>query len=177
MQQRVLNMLINPDMLAIDQAYHGSAGDRMWTGAVGKELWAKPLGGSSAAVVLLNRAGYTSSCQISNGSSLAAPCDDNATESSGAQPVPLMLTALPPAWLGLPALSGASVPASASALASSAAIECDAVDVFGSVGSSTALGQVSSATYAPAIPPHGSKFLRLSNCKRGFVTGLVGAPE
>ena len=43
--------------LAVNQEYdteHAFAGDRIWTAAVGKELWAKPLPGGELAVLLIN---------------------------------------------------------------------------------------------------------------------------
>ena len=47
----------NPDMLAVNQNYSGYAGDRVWTEAVGKEVWAKPLPGGRVGVVVFNRNG------------------------------------------------------------------------------------------------------------------------
>merc|ERR1712139_86607 len=55
MQPRLLDLMLNRDMLAVNQQYTGFAGDRMWTGAVGKEIWAKPLPNHRTAVVLFNR--------------------------------------------------------------------------------------------------------------------------
>ena len=56
-QPRVVALLKNPDMLAVNQNYSGYAGDRVWTEAVGKEVWAKPLPGGRVGVVVFNRNG------------------------------------------------------------------------------------------------------------------------
>lgn len=58
MQPRLIDLLKNPDMIAVNQQYAGYAGDRVWEGPVGREMWAKPLENASVAVALFNRDGY-----------------------------------------------------------------------------------------------------------------------
>jgi hypothetical protein len=50
MQQRLVDLLLNPDMLRVNQLWAGFAGDRVWSKPVGRECWAKPLGGLAVAV-------------------------------------------------------------------------------------------------------------------------------
>ena len=105
MQQRLLDILLNEDMLTVNQEYstaHRFAGDRIWTAAVGREVWAKPLPGGRVGVVLFNRNGTTSRCDVHAppySGSLEAPCDDNATEAAGAQSLVLSFDTLPMEWL------------------------------------------------------------------------------
>ena len=134
MQQRLIDLLLNEDMLAVDQQYSEAAafaGGRIWSGPSQQELWAKPLTApaGSAAVVLFNRAGVAIGgvpeggrplpphCNDKNSSLGAcvgcfnqqnkqAPCDDNVTASSGSQTVELQFAQIDPAWLGLGVGSG-----------------------------------------------------------------------
>ena len=105
MQQRLLDILLNEDMLTVNQEYstaHRFAGDRIWTAAVGREVWAKPLPGGRVGAVLFNRNGTTSQCDVHAppySGSLEAPCDDNATEAAGAQSLVLSFDTLPIEWL------------------------------------------------------------------------------
>ena len=50
MQQRLVDLMVNPDMLAVNQEWAGFAGDRVWSEATGKECWAKPLPGAAVGV-------------------------------------------------------------------------------------------------------------------------------
>ena len=43
MQPRLLALVKNRLMLDVNQAWEGFAGDRIWTGGVGLEVWAKPI--------------------------------------------------------------------------------------------------------------------------------------
>ena len=55
MQKRLVSLVMNPDMLTADQYYsteHAFAGGRIATSPPARELWAKPLAGHTAAVVL-----------------------------------------------------------------------------------------------------------------------------
>ena len=164
MQQRLLDILLNKDMLAVNQQYHGFAGDRMWTAAVGREVWAKPLPGGRAGVVLFNRNGTTSSCDVIDSpysGSLKVPCDDNATESSGAQTLSLAFDVLPSQWLLDDEQGGPPQRAH-----EAGAISCEVRDIFsGATGkASKDLGRHSGAFTAEDVPPHGCRFLMLSNC-------------
>lgn len=163
MQQRLLDILVNKDMLSVDQEYAGFAGDRMWTAAVGKEIWAKPLLNGRAAAVLFNRNGTTSKCDVvgvGHMGSLKCPCDDNVTESSGAQDLTLRFDVLPTHWL---------LGQQTSVRQGGAGISCEVRDIFsgetGAVGKD--LGRFTSAFHAAAVPPHGSRFVLLSNCTSG----------
>ena len=103
-QPRVLDLLMNKAMLAVDQAYtHGFAGDRLTSMAVGKEVWGKPLPEAAAAVLLFNRNGSASLCNVFT--SVEAPCDDNVTEASAPQDVVLDFAVIPTAWLVTPVIS------------------------------------------------------------------------
>ena len=51
-QKRLLDMLTNRDMLAVNQEWAGFAGNRLWSAPVGQELWAKPLPGRRVAALL-----------------------------------------------------------------------------------------------------------------------------
>lgn len=130
----------------------------MWTGAVGKEIWAKPLQNHSVAVVLLNRDGLAlvEDPQSCNGCGpcnvnhpIDAPCTDNATASVGAQAVALDFSVLATEWL-LPAAAGESVE------------ECEIFDVFATPKKGSTLGRMTS--FEANIPPHGSRFLLIRNC-------------
>eukprot|EP01051_Picozoa_sp_SAG22_P013022 SAG22_NODE_1414_length_4475_cov_10.897395_2_plen_147_part_00 len=112
-----------------------------------------------------------------------APCDDNETASTGAQPMKLTLDQLPKAWLvgggqqqrqqqqqqqqrrRRPAAAGGGVGEDEPAEAATAAgLECEFFDIFGGDSPHTgkALGRLSA--FAATVPPHGVKFLRLSDC-------------
>jgi hypothetical protein len=59
MQKRLVDLVTNADMLAVDQLYSsaaGFAGGRIATQSNARELWAKPLPNQTVAVVLFNRA-------------------------------------------------------------------------------------------------------------------------
>lgn len=52
MQQRLVDLLTNPDLLAVNAAYSTTekfAGGRIWSAPHGKEMWGKPLAPGSAA--------------------------------------------------------------------------------------------------------------------------------
>eukprot|EP00947_MAST-08B_sp_MAST-8B-sp1_P005045 g5045.t1 len=62
MQDRLVDLLLNKDMLAVNAQYHqghGFAGGRIWSTAPGQEVWAKPLVDPEhgVAVVVFNRDG------------------------------------------------------------------------------------------------------------------------
>jgi hypothetical protein len=118
-QQRVLDLFLNPTMLTTNQQYNGFAGDRLWTAPYGQELWGKPLVNHSAAVVLFNRDGeactdaakfnpWHRNVSCGNGGfkcsvdqPIDSPCTDDPTLSTGAQHMTLDFSLLPPAWLGV----------------------------------------------------------------------------
>lgn len=153
-QQRVIDLLKNPDMIAINQAWAGSSGDRVWTQAPGKEIWAKPLVHDAVGVVLFNRNGTTSPCFVT--ASIDAPCDNNATQVSGAQNINFNFDVLPVHWmLGMkPKHETQSV------------LACNVRDVFAGPNSGSAedLGRFLGHFVAQEVPPHGSRFLIISNC-------------
>ena len=88
-------------------------------------------------------------CFIDDDKPWLAPCDDNATASSGAQQVGLDFARLPSEWLALPA--GVN-------------ISCEVFDIFSSAASGATLGRFAGG-WAATIPPHGVRFLRLSDCR------------
>ena len=163
-QQRLLDILLNKDMLMVDQEYaHGFAGDRIWTEAVGKEIWAKPLPGNRAAAVIFNRNGTTSPCDVTDpGRPELCPCDDNATSPghSGVQSIRLDFSVLPSQWL---------LGAEASDGSASGAISCQVRDIFsGETGAQGKdLGAFAGGFEARDVPPHGCRFVLLSNCTQG----------
>ena len=90
-QQRLLGIVRNPVVMAVNQAYaNGFAGDRIATAATGKEIWAKPLPHHETAVVLFNRNGTTYECMAA--SPIDAPCDDVPNATRGAQSITLPFT-------------------------------------------------------------------------------------
>jgi hypothetical protein len=106
MQQRLPDILLNGDMLAVNQEFsvthRFAGGDRIWTAPVGREIWAKPLPGGRVGAVLFNRNGTTSRCDVPTppySGSLQVLCDDNVTGSSGAQALVLAFDVLPTQWL------------------------------------------------------------------------------
>ena len=189
-QQRVLALLKNPDMLAVNQAYskeHSFAGDRMWSAPVGQELWAKPLGEGVVGVVLFNRDGDActnatkynpyhrnvtcgkpggSKCCTSDGDPMDAPCTDDPELSTGAQVMALDYSVLPMAWFSR--TSGSTPAMLSSDGAKSSAIlndmQCDVFDIFATAAKGKALGRYHSGGFSALVPPHGCRFLRVSNC-------------
>jgi hypothetical protein len=152
---------LNPDMLQVNQEYdteHAFAGDRIWTAAIGKELWAKPLPGKKVAAVLWNRNGTVVSTKTQGicGAS-EAPCTDNYTASVGAQTLILDFEVVPVEWL-LTSDEGAA--------GETGPISCEVRDIFsGETGKEGAdLGRFTGTWDAGVVPPHGSRFVLLSNC-------------
>lgn len=193
MQPRLVDLLLNPDMLSVNQQYSTAAmfaGGRIKSMFPASELWAKPLNKPKhgAAVVLFNRGGTAIGestgmpmqphcfdpestlgpcvgCFIDTGKSDLAPCNDNVTASSGALQVALLFSDVPSAWLGL---------ASTTVTTEVGPITCDVFDVYGcphdgcgteGAAKGLALGRFTHGWNA-TIPPHGSRFLRLSGCAR-----------
>lgn len=187
MQKRLVELLTNPDMLAVDQQYSsaaGFAGGRIATQSNARELWAKPLPNHSVAVVLFNRAGTVigefpakgvdpnykpkhcddptqppcTGCYINDDRMWLAPCDDNVTASSGAQTLSFDLDKIPRDWL-----ISSSDPATSTGGGS---LSCEAFDIFDTAHRGKSLGTIR-GTWSAVVPPHGVKFLRLSNCNLG----------
>ncbi len=162
MQQRLLQLMLNPDMLRVNQLYAGNAGDRLWTGAMGQEIWGKPLPNHTAAVVVLNQNGlplvaepgscsgpYSEWCGACNTfHPIDTPCDDNATISIGAQTIVLDFSIIPSAWI---------------APVKGAVSECEVFDIFATPQHGTSLGRMQKFV-AQDLPPHGSRFLLVRNC-------------
>lgn len=158
MQQRLVDLLVNPEMVRVNQQYSASAafaGGRIWTLPGGKELWAKPLEGGSAAVVLFNRGGHTPPCSVN--AAIEAPCDDDPSlpDYWGAQTVAMRFGDLPSTWL----FSDEPV-FHATGLAD---VECDVFDVFATAAAGKAIGRHAGG-FEAMIPPHGVRFLILSGC-------------
>lgn len=192
MQQRLVELLTNPDMLAVDQQYSptsGFAGGRIATQSNARELWAKPLPNQSVAVVLFNRAGTVigefpakgvdpnykpkhcddptkppcTGCYINDDRMWIAPCDDNVTASSGAQTLSFSLDQIPREWL----LSSSDLASSnGEGSSASGSLSCEAFDIFATAQRGKSLGVVH-GTWSAVVPPHGVRFLRLSNCVAG----------
>jgi hypothetical protein len=178
-QPRILNLFLNRDMLRVNQQYNrGFAGDRVWTGPYSQEVWAKPLTNASVAVVLFNRDGdpCTSEAKFnpwhrnvscgSNGfrCSVAEPIDSPCTDaphlSVGAQNMTLDYAVINASWFGL---------GNAQVGEPNKLIVCDVYDVFTASTQPKAqaghtLGRFASRTWSAVVPPHGSRFLILSNC-------------
>lgn len=186
MQQRLVELLTNSDMLAVDQEYSelaGFAGGRIATQSNARELWAKPLPNRSVAVVLFNRAGTVigeypakgvdpnykpkhcddptqppcTGCYINDDRMWLAPCDDNVTASSGAQTLTLRLDQIPRDWL-LPSQESTS-----SQDEDPRSLSCEAFDIFDSPHRGKSLGMIH-GSWSAVVPPHGVRFLRLSHC-------------
>jgi hypothetical protein len=160
------------------------AGGRVWSGPVGKEVWAKPLQPGVVAVVLLNRYGTAvgnfqepqlphggiptafapyPGCYITNGDSMLSPCDDNLTATSGAQQLTLDYSVLPAAWLGLPSSGTGSVDGGGGDGRGGKSVSCDLFDILATTHAGAALGHHPSG-WSATVPPHGVRFLRLENC-------------
>lgn len=183
MQKRLIELLLNPDMLSVNQQYNqkiGYAGGRLWSALYGKELWAKPLvkPTHSVAVVLFNRAGtvigevpkgtsplppYCHNSTSQNGPCTGcfldydkpwlSPCNDNVTASVGAQLFEFYFNTLPHSWIGLTDnINGIEK------------ISCDIYDIFATAAEGALLGRFTDS-WSATIPPHGVRFLRLSNCQ------------
>jgi len=129
MQQRLVDLFTNIAMIEVDQQYNTEAtfaGGRIWSRPPAQEMWAKPLLGKEAAVVLFNRGGLVigttpegadpppphcsdpestlgkcTGCYVNDDRPWLSPCDDNATASTGAQTIAFRFADLPPTWLGL----------------------------------------------------------------------------
>lgn len=182
MQQRLVQLLTNPEMLRINQEYQTDgasfAGGRLATWPVGRELWAKPLPGRAAAVVLFNRAGTVfgvtpsgadpkpphcsdpnstlapcHGCFVNDDRPWLSPCDDDAAASIGAQKVTFHTDQLPRDWLVLD--ENATVPGSP--------LVCDIFDIFDTAAAGKTLGRFS--TWSAVVPPHGVRFIKLTGCK------------
>ena len=88
---------------------------------------------------------------------ILAPCDDNATASYGAQSIALDLSLLPRSWLAL-------APVAAAAPEGGDVVSCDVFDILATPRAGASLGRHASDGWAPVVPPHGVRFVRLSNC-------------
>lgn len=182
MQERLIDLLLNKDMLQVDQQYSEAAayaGGRIWSGPTQQELWAKPLTSpaNAVAVVLFNRAGIavgdavtplpphcndkTSSlgpcvgCFLND--NVQSPCDDNVTASSGSQAVELQFSQISRSWLGL---NNTSTSNGASA---GGTVSCNVFDIFATPGKGASLGRIT-GSWSAMVPPHGSRFIRLEGC-------------
>eukprot|EP00039_Didymoeca_costata_P021632 m.345013 g.345013 ORF g.345013 m.345013 type:complete len:671 (+) comp25672_c0_seq1:63-2075(+) len=178
MQPRLVDLMLNADMLDANSQYNQKfnfAGGRVWSGPLYKEVWAKPLvsPANSVAAVLFNRGGYVIG-QIPSGESFPphcsdpnsqlgpcvgcfvdydkpwlSPCDDNTTASTGMQSIELQFSLINASWLGLEH--------------SQEAIQCHVYDIFATPQKGEDLG-VYTNSFQANIPPHGVRFVRLSNC-------------
>ena len=174
MQQRLVDLLTNVDLLAVNSWYNEEekfAGGRIWSTPPGKEMWSKPLDNATAAVVLINRGGLASGNALGKRSdafapfagcfdlhgradAILSPCNDNVTASHGAQTIRLDLSQIPRSWLGL----------SAAAAEDDGVVSCEVFDVLDTPKQGKSIGRHSGDSFAPMIPPHGVRFLRLSEC-------------
>lgn len=189
MQDRLVDLLLNPDMLGVNQQYSTEAafaGGRIKSWFPALELWAKPLvkPENGAAVVLFNRGGLVMGestgqpmqphcfdpestlgpcvgCFIDVDSPQLAPCNDNVTASSGATVMVLEFADVPASWLGLSATAEGA-----------GSIACDVFDIYGcpqagcgtdGAAQGSSLGRFTEK-WSATVPPHGSRFLRLENC-------------
>jgi hypothetical protein len=99
-----------------------------------------------------------------------APCDDNVTASTGARKIELAFADLPAAWLGITThqdehtdtvmleSGGRSI-----GRAASSGVSCELFDIFATANKGKALGTATDK-WSVVVPPHGVRFLRLSNC-------------
>ena len=102
----------------------------------------------------------------------SSPCDDNVTASSGVQTISLPFGVIPAAWLGLSGRNAAAADTAADAVDNTGSntgeaeggLACDVFDIFATPGKGSSLGSFA-GSWSAVIPPHGSRFLRLSNCK------------
>ncbi len=164
MQQRLVDLMVNRAMLDVNQQYVGFAGDRLWSNATGKELWAKPLPAGAVGAVMLNRNGSTAGCRNPSKRALDTPCDDDPVLlHEGAQTMELEFASLPRQWLGL------DTKATDSKLAS--AIICSISDIFPSTASNASgpandkpLGTFVDK-FTAVVPPHGVSFVHVSSCR------------
>ena len=176
MQQRLVDLLTNPVMLSVNQVYdaqHAFAGGRIATFAPARELWGKPLGNGTVAVVLLNRGGKAigehvegagplpphckdpkkpecTGCFLASDQPQLSPCDDNITASSGAQTLTLNLDQIPKEWLRVSEEADMNI------------TSCEVFDIFATPHTGVSLGRLSK--FSAVVPPHGVRFLRLSDC-------------
>eukprot|EP01048_Picozoa_sp_COSAG05_P008775 COSAG05_NODE_686_length_7932_cov_3.338823_8_plen_631_part_00 len=159
MQQRLVDLMVNRAMLDVNQQYAGFAGDRLWSNATGKELWAKPLPAGAVGAVMFNRNGSTAGCRNPSKRALDIPCDDDPVlVHEGAQIMELEFASLPRHWLGLDAQPRA-------------AIICNISDIFPATVSNASgpahdkpLGRFT-GKFTAVVPPHGVSFVRVSSCR------------
>lgn len=192
MQSRLVGLLTNPDMLSVNQQYAqgvGFAGGRIKAMFPATEIWAKPLmtPNHSAAIVLFNRGGRVfgvsppgsnplppfcrdpespigpcTGCFIDQDKPHLSPCDDNVTASTGATDVEFLFSDVPSEWLGLSHTQDEGT----------LDISCDIFDIYGCRVTCTPGGEANKGvslgrfktSWSAIIPPHGSRFLRLTNC-------------
>ena len=57
MQERLIDLLLNRDLISVNQGFVGLAGGRLASSVNGVEVWGKPLENFTAAFVLVNRGG------------------------------------------------------------------------------------------------------------------------
>ena len=173
MQPRLVQLVTNPDVVKVNQEYSAAAafaGGRIHTSAPARELWAKPLPNYTAAVVLLNRGGKVvgkhtmplppechkgkecTGCYLPSDQPWLAPCDDDTDASSGAQEISFDVDQLPRAWL-----VGPSAPENGHGQ-----LQCDVFDIFATPHKGASLGRTDKLS--EMVPPHGSRFFKLSNC-------------
>ena len=145
-QPRLLSLFTNKLMIKINQQYTGFAGDRIWSGAVGKEIWAKPLVGNAVAVVLFNRNGTTTHCNAAR--AIDAPCDDKSTEGTQVVGLDFMLISR---WLSKRPLGHRP-------------LECVVTDVWTNQAIRVSANGKGASTYSRELPPHGAGFIIVGNC-------------
>ena len=171
MQPRLVDLLTNQDLLAVNSDYNADlkfAGGRIWSAPVGKEMWGKPLLHGAAAVALLNRAGLASGVALGDrnpyfapyagcfdlhgrADAILSPCDDNVTASHGTQTLTLDLDLIPRSWLGL-------------SPSSAGVVSCEVFDILATAHVGKALGRQDGDGWSAVVPPHGVRFLRVSDC-------------
>ena len=131
---------------------------------------AKPLPDNEVAVVVFNRNGTTSTCNINTPhNSFAAPCDDVVAESSGAQQIQFDFDTLPREWFVGGKSGNGVVPAHNGGGGGGGGgdpIKCNVRDVFSGVAAAEGkdLGLFTGTFDAGVVPPHGVRFLLLSKC-------------